>query len=113
MSIGRFWGIALTLPAVMLAAVAALVLSFGPERLPFGLSEASHPPPSAPLGESYSVSDGDPLTLTGVHPADILIAGPVIAIPCYLGRTEYFVKGTEPHGGRCIPLPTPIPSPTP
>ncbi|OGG28969.1 hypothetical protein A2971_04960 [Candidatus Gottesmanbacteria bacterium RIFCSPLOWO2_01_FULL_46_21] len=37
----------------------------------------------------------------------------VIAIPCYLGRTEYFVKGTEPHGGRCIPLPTPIPSPTP
>jgi 1A family penicillin-binding protein len=37
----------------------------------------------------------------------------VIAIPCYFGRTEYFVKGTEPVGNRCAALPTPSPSPTP
>jgi len=37
----------------------------------------------------------------------------VTSIPCHFGRTEYFVKGTEPMGGRCAPLPTPIPSPTP
>jgi 1A family penicillin-binding protein len=37
----------------------------------------------------------------------------VIAIPCYFDRMEYFVKGTEPAGGRCAPLPTPTPSPTP
>ncbi|MEK7119095.1 MAG: transglycosylase domain-containing protein [Patescibacteria group bacterium] len=37
----------------------------------------------------------------------------VIGIPCYFGRVEYFVKGTEPVGGRCAPLPTPSPTPTP
>lgn len=36
----------------------------------------------------------------------------VIAIPCYFGRTEFFVRGSEPLGG-CGPLPTPSPSPTP
>src|SRR3990172_5597692 len=83
MSTGRFWGTALACTAAVLAVVAAFTVTFGPERLPFGLTEASHPPPSAPLGESFSVADGDPLTTTGVHPADILIAGPTIAIPCY------------------------------
>ncbi|MBI4067238.1 PBP1A family penicillin-binding protein [Candidatus Gottesmanbacteria bacterium] len=33
----------------------------------------------------------------------------VLALPCY-GRTEYFIKGTEPPGG-CGRLPTPIPTP--
>ncbi len=37
----------------------------------------------------------------------------VVALPCYFGRVEYFVRGTEPSGGRCGPLPTPSPSPTP
>ena len=37
----------------------------------------------------------------------------VVAIPCYFGKTEYFVKGTEPPGGRCAPLPTSSPTPTP
>lgn len=37
----------------------------------------------------------------------------VIAIPCYYGRVEYFVKGTQPVGGQCAPLPTPSPTPTP
>ncbi len=37
----------------------------------------------------------------------------VVAIPCYYGRVEYFIQGTEPTFGRCAALPTPIPSPTP
>ena len=39
----------------------------------------------------------------------------VVTLPCYFGRPEYFVKGTEPTGGRCAALPTPpvTPSPTP
>jgi membrane peptidoglycan carboxypeptidase len=37
----------------------------------------------------------------------------VISIPCYFNRPEYYVRGTEPAGGRCAPLPTPSPSPTP
>ncbi len=39
----------------------------------------------------------------------------IVALPCYFGRPEYFVKGTEPTSGRCAPLPTPsvTPSPTP
>lgn len=49
--------------------------------------------------------------------ADEVPASPsgIIAIPCYYGRTEYFVKGTDPPGGRCAPIPTPsvTPSPTP
>jgi len=36
----------------------------------------------------------------------------VISLPCYLGRSEYFIKGTEPSGGRCGPLPTQAPTPT-
>ncbi len=37
----------------------------------------------------------------------------VISLPCYLGRPEYFIQGTEPVSGRCAPLPTPSVSPTP
>ncbi|OGG34957.1 hypothetical protein A2363_01920 [Candidatus Gottesmanbacteria bacterium RIFOXYB1_FULL_47_11] len=37
----------------------------------------------------------------------------IIALPCYFGRTEYFVKGTEPVGGRCAPIPTPSVTPSP
>jgi penicillin-binding protein 1C len=37
----------------------------------------------------------------------------VIAIPCYFNRLEYFIKGTEPPGGQCAPIPTPTPSPSP
>ena len=36
----------------------------------------------------------------------------VVAIPCYFGRIEYFVRGSEPIGG-CGPIPTPSPTPTP
>lgn len=37
----------------------------------------------------------------------------VVSLPCYFGRPEYFVRGTEPTSGRCIPLPTATPTPTP
>lgn len=37
----------------------------------------------------------------------------IISLPCYFGRPEYFIKGTEPMGGRCQALPTPTPTPTP
>ena len=37
----------------------------------------------------------------------------IVAFPCYFGRIEYFVRGTEPASGRCAPLPAPSPTPTP
>jgi penicillin-binding protein 1C len=37
----------------------------------------------------------------------------VTSLPCYFNRPEYFVKGTEPAGGQCAPIPTPTPSPSP
>lgn len=37
----------------------------------------------------------------------------IVSVPCYAGRTEFFVKGTEPSAGRCAPLPSPSLSPTP
>lgn len=37
----------------------------------------------------------------------------VVTVPCYFGRVEYFIKGTQPASGRCAPLPTPSQSPTP
>jgi membrane peptidoglycan carboxypeptidase len=38
----------------------------------------------------------------------------VITLPCYFGKQEYFVRGTEPKGGGCAPFPTKtIPTPTP
>jgi len=37
----------------------------------------------------------------------------IVSLPCHFDRPEYFIKGTEPTGGRCAPLPTPTPSPTP
>ncbi len=37
----------------------------------------------------------------------------VIAVPCYFGRVEYFVKGTEPATGSCSPIPTPSVTPSP
>lgn len=37
----------------------------------------------------------------------------IIAIPCYFGRTEYFIRGSEPKNGGCGVIPTPMPSPTP
>ena len=37
----------------------------------------------------------------------------VLSIPCYFGRPEYFISGTEPVNGRCQQMPTPTASPTP
>jgi len=37
----------------------------------------------------------------------------ILSLPCYFGRPEYFMKGTEPIGGRCQPIPTPSVSPSP
>jgi membrane peptidoglycan carboxypeptidase len=34
----------------------------------------------------------------------------IIALPCYYGRTEYFIKGTQPASGRCATA-SPRPSP--
>lgn len=36
----------------------------------------------------------------------------VVSLPCYFGKVEYFVAGTEPAGGRCAPIPTITPTPT-
>lgn len=36
----------------------------------------------------------------------------IVSIPCYFGRAEYFIKGTQPSSGRCTPLPTPSQSPS-
>ncbi|MBI2405022.1 transglycosylase domain-containing protein [Candidatus Gottesmanbacteria bacterium] len=35
----------------------------------------------------------------------------VTSVPCYYGRIEYFMTGTEPPFGRCGSLPTPSPTP--
>jgi penicillin-binding protein 1C len=37
----------------------------------------------------------------------------VISISCYFNRPEFFIKGTEPTGGRCSALPTPAPTGSP
>lgn len=39
----------------------------------------------------------------------------IVTIPCYFGRLEYFVRGSEPVSSRCASIPTPMPtlSPTP
>jgi 1A family penicillin-binding protein len=37
----------------------------------------------------------------------------IISIPCYFGRQEYFIQGTEPRSGRCLSIPTTTPSPSP
>ncbi len=37
----------------------------------------------------------------------------VIAIPCYFGRSEYFIKGTQPNGTSCSPVPQSSGTPTP
>jgi 1A family penicillin-binding protein len=37
----------------------------------------------------------------------------VVGIPCYNNRVEYFIRGTQPASGRCIPLPTVTPTPKP
>ena len=37
----------------------------------------------------------------------------IVSLPCYFGKPEYFIRGTEPAGGRCLPLPTATPTPTP
>ncbi len=37
----------------------------------------------------------------------------VVSLPCYFGKVEYFVSGTEPAGGRCAPIPPQTPTPTP
>lgn len=40
----------------------------------------------------------------------------VVSVPCYYGREEFFIKGTQPSSGRCGPLPVATPSaetPTP
>ncbi len=37
----------------------------------------------------------------------------VVSIPCYFGRTEFFIQGTQPQSGRCAPMPTPSVSTTP
>jgi 1A family penicillin-binding protein len=36
----------------------------------------------------------------------------VITIPCYFGRTEFFIRGTEPPGGKCPPQALASPSGT-
>jgi 1A family penicillin-binding protein len=37
----------------------------------------------------------------------------IVSLPCYFGRVEYFVQGTEPTNGRCGAIPTISPTPTP
>ncbi|MFZ2025495.1 MAG: transglycosylase domain-containing protein [Microgenomates group bacterium] len=37
----------------------------------------------------------------------------IVSLPCYFGRAEYFIRGSEPAGGRCQTIPTPTPTNTP
>lgn len=37
--------------------------------------------------------------------------GDVVEVPCYNGKNEFFIKGTEPKEGRCRPTPTSSPTP--
>lgn len=37
----------------------------------------------------------------------------VVSVPCYFGKNEYFIKGTEPKDGKCRPLPTAAPTKNP
>lgn len=37
----------------------------------------------------------------------------IVSLPCYFGKVEYFMIGTEPAGGRCAAIPTQTPTPTP
>ncbi len=37
----------------------------------------------------------------------------IISLPCYFGRAEYFIHGSEPAGGKCQAIPTPTPTSTP
>jgi len=37
----------------------------------------------------------------------------VVSLPCYFGKVEYFVIGTEPTGGRCSAIPTITPTTAP
>lgn len=37
----------------------------------------------------------------------------IVSLPCYFGKIEYFIAGTQPAGGRCVPIPTVTPTPTP
>jgi penicillin-binding protein 1C len=47
-------------------------------------------------------------------PDEIPVKPPgVISIPCYDNKPEYFIAGTQPASGRCAPLPTSTPTPTP
>lgn len=36
----------------------------------------------------------------------------IVTVPCYFGRQEYFIRGTQPKSGRCGPLPTPSATPS-
>jgi len=42
-----------------------------------------------------------------------LMPDTIVSMPCYFGRPEYFVRGTEPVGGRCSAIPTPTVTPSP
>jgi hypothetical protein len=64
-----------------LLAGAVLALFVAAPALP-SVYLAPVPPPWVPAGVSYSVAPGDPLTAMGVHPADIIGADRVPAIPC-------------------------------
>jgi len=61
------WAVAATVAVLLLATQAA---------------SATGPPPPDAQRQSFSVTVGSPLLATGVDPADVLIAGPVLAIPC-------------------------------
>lgn len=37
----------------------------------------------------------------------------IVSIPCYFNKNEFFAPGTLPVGGKCAPIPTQTPSPTP
>lgn len=37
----------------------------------------------------------------------------IVSLPCYFGKVEYFIIGTEPSGGRCAAIPTITPTTTP
>jgi hypothetical protein len=68
----------------MALVAALLVLLLGLGSGTGGVADASHPPPPAVALQSFSIADGGYSDTTlGFHPADVLVAGPAVAIPCF------------------------------
>jgi uncharacterized repeat protein (TIGR01451 family) len=70
----------LILPGIVLIAALATLFSVGHKDS--SLTGAVFDPPPGVMTESFSIKAGGFTALSGIHPADILVAGPIVAVPC-------------------------------